>query len=68
MQAYASSRLTSVLLLAIATCTTPVLSSAYYDNAFFTRITKQEVDTYWNDEVDAHSYIKGTYACDVVHK
>lgn len=57
-----------VLSLFAAVFTGTALSSAYYNNEFFTRITKDEVDKHWTNEVDAHSFIKESFSFETVLK
>lgn len=58
--------LTHTLFLVHALCVGHALSSAYYNNEFFPRITKAEADMYWTDDVDAHSIIKQPFYCETV--
>ena len=51
-------------LLAVALCSGLALSSSYYNNEYFKRIPKDEVNTYWTEEIDAHSFIKDTFSCE----
>lgn len=43
-----------------------VSASAYYNNEFFTRITRDEVNSLWTNEVDAHSFLADPYTCEIV--
>lgn len=55
----------NAFILIASICSVPVLSSAYYNNDFFTRISKDEVNTYWTNEIDAHSFIKESFSCEL---
>ena len=61
-------RLPGALLLITAVCTRLALSSTLYNNDFFTRITKEEVNKVWNNDVDPSSFITDSFSCEVVQK
>lgn len=59
---------THVFLLITAFCARFALSSTLYNNDFFTRISKEEVNEVWNKDVDPSSFITDSFSCEVVQK
>lgn len=49
-------------------CVSPALSSVYYNNEFFERISSKDVVNDWNGNVDAHSFIKSSFSCENIHR
>ena len=61
-----ATKLHTKFLLAVALCSGLALSSSYYNNEYFKRIPRDEVNTYWTEEIDAHSFIKDTFSCELI--
>ena len=61
-------KLLTKFFLVVAICVGSALSSAYYNNEYFERISKNEVNEHWTADIDAHSFIKDTFSCEHIHR
>ena len=44
------------------------LSSTYYNNEYFARVNRKDFVDQWSSNIDAHSFIKKPFSCEVIHE